>query len=1085
MKQRHSAEVFPTRSDQQQQPNMIQSRAPSIGKLASFESSDSSKINTSFNRREYYFTRDENTHSQRVAFESKESLLDLSEGLSSKNWGQYPNPVFQDFKRTHQKPTFSSSSSHCQDTIQTNNSGSLMLESSQQNHHRPQQEDESSNILILQAPTQSQHLLSESHNNPTTRSHDTNPKLKQLLANVQLQSRRLIPYTPITTTDILNSSRVTHPSKSDASTKQSTITAAKFAVGCAKAGYLNKLGANYSEYKRRFFVLKPTTSLYYFLSPDDEEPRGCIDLESIVSDNESCDIQIREYGCVADGKFRFEIVLPTSKDVIEATNNDNKKDVDSVQQTIMLEASNETIGREWIKSLTVERNSFLKTKINQLHYQIEILEEDKKKYKRQVDNFRHVEKDRDGAIQDARELRDQLDKMDHALGVLRRLMSRPPEIEDESNKDDKVKGGDDAHLNNANGHHDKVTGPMQCSKQKACCIDDDDLAKIDVSSTHFYSLSNTCRGLRENLRLTSIENNKLLYDVSDINQKKRCIEESVNQAEKVICKLWENNVQLRDTIKRRKDEKKILIKEVKRLGGEIKQLKAENEFLKRTPIVVEDCSEVKDTCATDHNKLVQIATSEKKLLTDLEDHVAKSLELHEQFLRSRSPICISTSIQKNEAPSINEDPIKEMLETAGDSSTENACSDVDSDMLNRTFSPLRPKSLMNNILLDVNAISADATQHFSRTNSPQHIDTTSQNHQQYPDLIGQDSQFDRIEVKKYPSDHKISLSTSASIITNNCLPTSKLICPLTDVTQVKSNEARPSLPSSSSSSSSSSLRSATDIVEYDIKFHSQKIGLQFQKVATTSSSGLLSEAMTIHTNNCTISDQSNEFPSSRAISVDTVLVCGFAGFDDGVNRMKPSLGARLIAVDGVSVEKGPWTFQSVKNVIRSRGRPITLTFRDEYLTTSQRCILTKAAAEIKSSEVRHPPDNYKEVNVNNTHTLSRTLHHDQLVNAPKSESGVLFDRDAPEIIQASNNRHRYSNIHNRDYQSNDSDFLQADTWRSFSDVESTGSLTQKTTPFLNGLISQLSSDGTPEYLRHGSDSLHSNVYHQNWQANLL
>ena len=39
------------------------------------------------------------------------------------------------------------------------------------------------------------------------------------------------------------------------------------------------MGANVPRWKRRYFVLKPITMLFYYMSEHDTEPRGCIDLD--------------------------------------------------------------------------------------------------------------------------------------------------------------------------------------------------------------------------------------------------------------------------------------------------------------------------------------------------------------------------------------------------------------------------------------------------------------------------------------------------------------------------------------------------------------------------------------------------------------------------------------------------------------------------------------------------------------------------------------------------------------------------------------------------------------------------------------
>lgn len=59
----------------------------------------------------------------------------------------------------------------------------------------------------------------------------------------------------------------------------SQANAALVAQGSLKSGYLWKMGANVPRWKRRYFVLKPITMLFYYMSEHDTEPRGCIDLD--------------------------------------------------------------------------------------------------------------------------------------------------------------------------------------------------------------------------------------------------------------------------------------------------------------------------------------------------------------------------------------------------------------------------------------------------------------------------------------------------------------------------------------------------------------------------------------------------------------------------------------------------------------------------------------------------------------------------------------------------------------------------------------------------------------------------------------
>jgi hypothetical protein len=80
--------------------------------------------------------------------------------------------------------------------------------------------------------------------------------------------------------------------------------------------------------------------------------------------------------------------------------------------------------------------------------------------------------------------------------------------------------------------------------------------------------------------------------------------------------------------------------------------------------------------------------------------------------------------------------------------------------------------------------------------------------------------------------------------------------------------------------------------------------------------------------------------------IDAVIVCGFIGFDDASGSIRPKVGARLVAFDGIPVEVGRWTFESIRKAIQARGRPLTLSFRNDILSPKQETILKKALADI-------------------------------------------------------------------------------------------------------------------------------------------
>jgi len=203
------------------------------------------------------------------------------------------------------------------------------------------------------------------------------------------------------------------------------------------------------------------------------------------------------------------------------------------------------------------------------------------------------------------------------------------------------------------------------------------------------------------------------------------------------------------------------------------------------------------------------------------------------------------------------------------------------------------------------------------------------------------------------------------LVTENGHATSRLECPLADVVDVRGLSTRGNDVGSSEHEGNEDLR------VHHLTFYSQKIGLQFQKAspAPVKARGLLTDAVTadmveeVDGSDKTAAElrsvasiasmasggiirETQQLNRPLSSPEDIVLVCGFEGFDDsGVNR-RPKLGARLVAFDGISVEVGKWTFQSIRRAIKSRGRPLTLSFRNDYLTTEQRAILTKAVKDV-------------------------------------------------------------------------------------------------------------------------------------------
>lgn len=883
---------------------------------------------------------------------------------------------------------------------------------------------------------------------------------KSILSTVQQLPRpRLIPFSPM---DVKGSKE----SKRD----QNIITAASFAKNAPKAGYLSKLGTSVSAYKKRFFVLKPTTCLYYFLSPTDEEPRGCIDLDSDVLDG----LKVNSLGCLPDGRFRFEIVIPVKGD---------KEEQSSVSR-IRLEARNEDVGREWMEALEVERLSHSKKIIQQLN-------EDNQVLKKRVDELRLAEIDRDGAIEDANALRERVEKMNEAMLKLKCWILKAVD--------------DDSEL-------DKPPNLDEYSSDKNLDISTEDLEidELNVPGTNFNVLLNACRGLRQNMKHTFVENASTLEDLKDANEKIKSYEERMAKAEKYICDLWEENCAIKEASKRKKNEKKVLVNEVRSLMEKSKQwkdriesLEKENEELRskcRAVVYGGTTDDESDDDLTDANeeldrlapKITQLSTPGKKLLAELEQHIDNSLSLHRDLLQDsddsieceneecspnsqkvtkmsvQAPNTIKTSNKRLPVDYKRESQHKLYDARDGNSSEENGEEDVDISPIcspKRSFSPLRPKQLS---LIDQIVLQEEEEEVKRFFNKSSHISNTDEDSSFYEDSNG--------------SLKSITSKTSDA--------TMKLECPLTDVS--RQNGAKPS-----------------NYSIYSITFYSQKIGIQFQKVPNNSNPrGSLTEAvaadLTESEKNDRITAQNRTEAELRLIAsirkpmrhsngpnnhVDeccpviipkhSVLVCGINGFDDSSNK-RPDIGARLVGFDGISIEKGPWTFESVKAAIKARGRPLTLTFRNDYLNLEQRTILTKAVSQSNAP-------------------LLDSMRPNHGMNVPVIVRGNRFNDRMDHSISFSD----LSTLRNDDDASISNCSRSSDNWKSFSDTGSSNAFSSKLAPMVSGIISSMRKNDrlstkksyrdrsygdsplTPEYFRRSSDSLHTSPSHRKFTESLL
>ena len=969
------------------------------------------------------------------------------------------------------------------------------------NEERTQQR-RNSNTLILQASTSASEKIIPK-----------NATLQNFLSTVQLARPRLVPFSPLVA--------------KEQGPQGPIITAASFAKQAPKAGYLSKLGTSVSEYKRRFFVLKPTTCLYYFLSPNDEEPRGCIDLDGFIdaSGKSGTSLKVNSLGSLPDGRFRFEVVLPIQ----------NNRDGEQQQnRKILLEARNEEIGKEWMQALTVERLSYSKATGELLKDQVRELEDEKKNLEERLDELRLVETDRDGAVEDAKAWRERSEKLDSALGVLKRWMSRS--VDSDGQKAKAVNDSSSSEYSN-DGEEESSndrSSPLSISK------DDQVLDEIELPGTRFASLANACRGLKENLRLTSIETSTALEDLQDSNQKLKAMGARMEKAETYVSKLWEETCSLRDLLKLKKNEKRILVNEVRALmektsadKEQIESLKRENKKLQKQCIsfgarnnVVTNASEELDTIRLVGKR--QLATPEKQLLFDLEEHVNSSLFQHEYLLDAMEPMesplranttksnpasSRKTAKKSNASADVSQTqslPHRLFEPRDGDSSAEDDETDstAEKGAPSRAFSPLRPKqlSLMDQAALDEAEEEQKGNKLAPILASPSSILLTGANLEVFDNarrkgrdmgsltsgsgnlLDISDSSTDLALEKMQNPCGPSDLSSLKSFVTDNGTATSKLVCPLKDVTQ---------------SMSAHKVGNSDQSRVYSLMFYTPKIGLQFQKVpGNTGRSGVLTEAMTADVGEkqsdsatassrteaelrliASLSDPNQTSKVKNPVKDQScpvllpkhyVLVCGFEGFDNTSNNRRPSLGARLVGFDGISIERGPWTFEAVHKAIKARGRPLTLTFRDDYLTTEQRSILTKAVSEVVQASNPPPRPRGRPANVP-AMINAVTKASDRIAKSP-SFSDISRDLQSHDDSTSMSNCSRSS-----------------DNWRNLSDAGTSSVFSSKFSPLVAGLMAGLSSgekkrdEGpfTPEYFRRPTDSLDSISHHKEFKASLL
>ena len=172
-----------------------------------------------------------------------------------------------------------------------------------------------------------------------------------------------------------------------------------------------------------------------------------------------------------------------------------------------------------------------------------------------------------------------------------------------------------------------------------------------------------------------------------------------------------------------------------------------------------------------------------------------------------------------------------------------------------------------------------------------------------------------------------------------------------------------------------------------------------------------------------------------------------------------NFSARLVAFDGIPVEVGKWTFESIRKSIQARGRPLTLSFRNDFLTPKQRAILTKAVEDVNAFSPPRP------------------------ISSHVSRGNIQIVRERNTEYSGDDNEHTITPASSFTSQHSQAKY--------YSLSEAGSSISSAMAPLMSNLVTGLSSgkqrpeEFTPDYLRRQSDSLNMMRHHQDFKSSLL
>jgi len=689
-----------------------------------------------------------------------------------------------------------------------------------------------------------------------------------------------------------------------------------FAKTAPLSGYLRKLGKNIHTYKRRFFVLKPATHLYYFLSPNDVEPRGCIDLDM------NCGCEVREVGTLPDGTFRFELIFneeDTNSDTasVRSTSSHTSNSSSSTRkqrglhrQNIVLEARTVEIGREWIAKLKSERLSTARLEVESLRTDLVELKNIGARWERSAieEAMRADEaaRQRDAAITESRVWEEKYTNLNEGIRLLTNSICSPD-------------SGD-------------ATSEFLT----------DAVGEIDISGSNFSAISTAFLQIHNEHKLLSKRDDDAKLHILELERLAKDAESRATTAEEELSAMQMD-------LRRIKREKKILVTEVRSLHAAAnleKQETATHTQFDQKQNGTDSISISRGTCegddaTSDTASMIRLKrkanVEENRLIIELEENVMSGLRLTDQFLTLNgidpseiwddldNSVQAGSSIQASKSSredrsltrqSTNHHHHQASAARVGNETTQHR--DYLKDRLGSLLDENDDETIVPSVTDELNV----RTPHVSNKHTNQHNFDINQGRGNHV-----------VESTHGPIFHYEGASPNGEPVNQNLIDRFKRESSEKEIATNNFNPPSLSVASSISESSRSRITDngfATSKLEhrlkaystpdedgnvYHITFYSSRIGLQFQKVPNEvhQSTGLLTEAVTGDGNVGTMQtaaehkriaifsqhSQSNRNQQNSisiecqpATPADAILVCGFIGFDDSTGNSRPQLGGK-------------------------------------------------------------------------------------------------------------------------------------------------------------------------------------------------